>query len=175
MIWRIHITGAAVCAAITLVVTIAGFRPLAAKLGEAHAAVAELDDTRADATKTETTVRTLRRQLHDAQARFENARVDLEPAGAINARLALLSATAERLGLKIDELQPGATTSGDLFDTVHITIRGVGSFGACADFIHELRRDTPDMTVRAFDLAVSPRPTDGSTSFMFDVAWFTER
>jgi len=100
--------------------------------------------------------------------------IELGKASEKNIRLAALAEMAERTGLVIDEIKPGETSPGELYDTHAIEMRGRGKYASCARFLHELVDEFSDMAAVGFKVGAPADPTADKGSFRFDLAWYSD-
>jgi len=170
--YQTHAVGAAVCAAITAVAAFAGYRPALLAIEAAQRDDIDLREARAELSDLHSTRRALINQRSRTQGEMDRLAVAFEPVSAVNEHLAHLASLAEDLGVVIDELQPGRVEPGELFNTVAFTMSGTAGFGTCADFIHRLHNESPDMAVRTFELTAGG---DGDTRFRFEIVWFAAK
>jgi Tfp pilus assembly protein PilO len=82
-----------------------------------------------------------------------------------------LTVLASECGLTLDEVTPSAPEPGELYRTVPIRLSGKGSFTASALFLHLLRTNLRDTTVRSMNLVGDPTGEVAST-FVFELVWY---
>ena len=172
MSWRTHAAGVALCAIISAVAVLAGYRPAVLAVEAARRDDLEMRRVHAEITDLESTKRALSRLRVSTEAEMASLAVDLAPAADVNERLATLAALAERLSIVIDELQPGRSESAELLQIVPFTMTGTATFSSCADFVHRLQDETLDMTVRAFSLDAAATGGEATARFRFEIVWF---
>lgn len=108
---------------------------------------------------------------------FDTTSVQLSPPSDINRRLAVISGLAERHGVRLDSLNPGAETSDPSvgqFTTVPIKLAGGGGFLRVSGFLHELLSEKyPDIEVRGLSMT-APGPDEGpdKAAFAIELRWY---
>jgi len=170
--WKVDAVGLGVCALLTTLVVGVGVSPRIEQVREAEDRQDDLRGARVDASDKERSIRDLRTQLNSLHEQANHLAVNLQPAKALNERLGRIAVLAQNLGIRVNELQPGTTTKGHLFDTVRITLSGTSGFSGCARFVHELGERHPDMAVHTFELSPSSDTDAGSSAFRFEIVWF---
>jgi len=170
--WKVDAVGLGVCVMLTALVLVIGVSPRIDQVREADERQHDLRGARVDASDKERSVRDLRTQFNSLQKQANQLAVNLQPAKALNERLGRIALLAQNLGIRVNQLQPGTTSKGNLFDTVRITLSGVGGFADCARFVHELGERHPDMAVHTFELSPSSDIDAGSSAFRLDIVWF---
>ena len=101
----------------------------------------------------------------------------LQPASAINTRLASLTDLSRQCHLELIQIQPSDLVEGTHYHTLPIFLAGVGSYEACVRFIERMTEQFRDTAIESIDLQGDPgRPVlDGQSQvrFTFELAWHT--
>jgi len=113
--------------------------------------------------------RTLDQSLASVQSRLDESALELEPAERVNRRVDVLTRKATASGLSLDEVLPHEPETGALYRTVPIRITGTGGYPDVASFLHRLRTELRDTTVRSLQLVTDP---ETGTTFVFDLVWY---
>ncbi len=99
--------------------------------------------------------------------------VRLQPATALNARLAELAKLAEAEGLQVDAIEPKAAVETSLAVRVPVRLGARGSSPAAIRFLASLKERFPDVAVEGFDVA--GREGEVGTAIKFDCVWYADR
>jgi len=172
--WRAYAVAAGACGLMTAGAWLFGVDPALAKRDAAAADQTELTDRRQKAKSLADNLATARRQLADTTREVDALPLRLEPAAAVNARLARLAHVAGETGLGVDEIQPGPPVDGPFYQTVPIRVSGTGTYPTCAAFLHQLRRQFPDTAVKSFD-CINPSPARDrpQATYRLELVWYT--
>jgi Tfp pilus assembly protein PilO len=167
------VTGLA-CAAITAVGYLLGVHPALAARADNAALEAELAQRQSTAAGVSSQLAAVRHRLEQTRRDVAALPLRLEPATAINRRLNRLAESAQAAGVVVHELQPSAVMDGPHYQTVPIRLAGSGTYPACAGFLHQLRTQFPDVTIRSFE-AANPTVTrdQNSGAFRIELEWHT--
>ena len=95
----------------------------------------------------------------------------LQPMGAVNQRLALMTNLASEAGLTLNDIQPGKAALGAHFATVPIQVGGSGRFPTIVAFLNRLHTTFPDTGVTSFTLSGAPATPGAAVSFKIELAW----
>jgi Tfp pilus assembly protein PilO len=114
----------------------------------------------------------LDRKIKALRTEVESTPFMLLPASAVNARLADLTALAERHGLALDAMTPQAAERHDRFTVVPVRFSGRGSYAACAAFLAGVHAQFRDVAVRAVRMTGNPEEPGATGSFEFECAWY---
>jgi hypothetical protein len=178
----IHAVGAGVAVMLTAAWFVLGVRPmLSAKQRSALLAdeiTALRDALREKAAK--------RDEQSGRQAELDvelaNATFRLKPAAALNSQLADITALAEREGILVDRVEPGASASTPLATKIPIRFAGRGPSPGAVRFLAALRHGFPDIAVEGFELTALVSPTSeageaawATAAFRFDCVWYADR
>src|SRR5205823_4493606 len=120
--------------------------------------------------------RSLQSQLGAANSALANGTVKLHPAGgALNARLAELTACASSCALDVQFVRTGALISAARYAEVPIDLSVSGKYRDCAEFLHRIKAQFPDTGVLSFELSATgtatPQPVE---LFAFHIVWYVE-
>jgi Tfp pilus assembly protein PilO len=146
-------------------------RPLMGRHATATARQADLDAANSRLRQMEADAAVLRSKLESVRQALARNPLHLEPASAVNRRLAEISSLAGENGLKVNEIAPGQTEIGAYYNTIPIYLSGSGNYRTCTVFLHELRKQLPDMGISSLELTgVTGR--EGSVGlFRFALLW----
>lgn len=111
-------------------------------------------------------------ELARVVAALDASPLDLKRADQVNQRLAALIEAANRRGVRVDGVQPGAPVERDRFVKVPIRLAGDGSFRACTLFLHELHAGFPDTGVESIELTGNPASSESGATFVFNLVWY---
>lgn len=168
---RVYAVGVLVCAGLTAGAYVLGVEPALARQAEQESLLADLDTRQARIAALNGSAERARRDLAAARQAMADLPLHLLPADRINQRLAQLTDLAGEVALTLHEVRPGSTAAAADYQTVSIHVAGVGTYPACAAFLHRLHRDFPDTAVQSFTTAGTG--TDGTAEFRFDLTWHT--
>jgi Tfp pilus assembly protein PilO len=170
--WPIHTAGVAACLAITAVAYFAGVHdPLQRFLGTAVQRV-ELDHRRQTELRLIGQMQELERRTAQVRRELEAEPVLLRPTGHLNQVLAQLASLAGERGLVIKSVHPGSIQSGPSYEAVPISLVTVGTYRTCAQFMRDLRRRCPDVTLTSFSLTGNPAPTASAAELQAQMVWY---
>lgn len=167
------LTGAAVCAALTVMAYVAVVDPLVQAQASQRVERTELSVRQERLTKQAAAVSLLAQDL----ANMKKAAAGLPefttvPPQQSNQRLADLTHLASEWGLTVDELRTAEPIPGDRFQIVPIHLSGSGTFQHCTSFLHRLRATFPDTAVSNLKIAKQPGMPPEHTMFRFQLAWY---
>lgn len=169
----IHVAGIATAVAalgawyeLSIVRPEAAARDAATRRAEVAERLADVDAALARRDRAAVLVATLREEARTLAVR-------LLPPSALNRRISEIASLAEREGLRVERIAPGAPVerTSTLAVPLHLGARG-GSVAAIR-FIAALRSQHPDIAVAGF--AVEGRDEDADASVSFDCVWYAER
>lgn len=164
----------AICGAVSGAGYYIGISPALAGLVERRAQEQELADRRQRVTQLATELGDTRRKLAVARKNLADLPLRLEPSSAVNRRINLLAGVAGDAHVTLNEIQPQSAIDGIHYQTVPIRVAGSGEFPACAAFLHMLRTQFPDTTVKSFEiLNGNPGRSGNTASFRIELAWHT--
>jgi len=169
--WPTDLTGAAACAALTLAAVFVGFVPLHGR----HASLAErqerLKAQRQRSSAIERSVIATKGQLAEMQKALTQSELRLEPAERVNHRIARVTELAAGSGLKVHDVQLGASFSTERYTAVPISLAGAGTYRKCLGFLRALNQSFPDTAVKTFELSARPT-TPAEATFRFELLWY---
>lgn len=170
--WPIHATGIAACLAITAVAYFAGVHdPLQRFLGTAVQRV-ELDRRRQTEGRLIGQMQDLERRVAQVRRELETEPVRLRPTSHLNQVLAQLAGLAGEWGLVIKTIQPGGVQSDPHYEAVPIFLVTVGTYRTSAQFMRDLRRRCPDVTLTSFSLTGDLAPTASAAELQAQLVWY---
>jgi Tfp pilus assembly protein PilO len=170
--WKLYASALLTCVALSAGGYALGVSPAVARAARAAADRAELAERRKQAAELSAATTAGRADLVATRESLAALPLKLEPASAVNQRLARLTDMAGESNLSVAEIRPGALVEGRDFDSVPISIAGTGTYPACATFLHRLHDRFPDTAVRSFRAGQSET---GNASFSVDLVWHTAR
>ena len=119
-------------------------------------------------------------QLASTRARVVAARelagksaIQLQTTQQLNQRTSEMMKVADACGLQVHEIHPRPAISRDRFDVIPIQLAGMGSYGACARFMHDIHETFPDTGINAFDLEGNSQAAGQPANFRFTIWWHT--
>jgi Tfp pilus assembly protein PilO len=170
--WKLYAAALLGCAALSAGGYLLGVSPAMARAARTAADRTELAERRKKAGELSAAATVARAELVTTRDALAALPLKLEPAAAVNQRLARLTDLAGEANLSVAEVRPGTLTEGRDFDSVPIAIAGSGTYPACAQFLHRLHDRFPDTSVRSFRAG---QGEGGSASFSIDLVWHTSR
>lgn len=121
-------------------------------------------------------VRSEQQRLNDdlagVQSRLNAVPVHLEPVEEQNMRIARIVELASDSGITIHESRSGTLHEGLRFSSVPIEVSGSGAYPACAQFLHRVYRELPDVEVVRMELRSDPSDPRAPASFSFCFTWY---
>jgi Tfp pilus assembly protein PilO len=172
--WKLYASALLTCGALSAGGYWLGISPAMARAAHTAADRAELAERRKQAGELSAAATAARAELLVTRDALAALPLKLEPASAVNQRLARLTDMAAESSLSVAEVRPGTLVEGRDFDSVPIAIAGTGTYPACAAFLHRLHERFPDIAVRSFR-AGQGEANAGSASFGIDLVWHTAR
>lgn len=178
--WKIHGAGVAACLVVLGAVLALVVRPRL----EAEAAAHEADRTLASLREESELALKRAKTAEDAAAALQKdldaQPLTLGPASRLNDRIASVSASAEKLGLKILELVPGVELPAASHSRFPIRLRAAGPADAGPSLLRELHRQFPDLSVVSVKLSANPADSAESgrralAQLAVDFEWYAER
>ncbi len=115
----------------------------------------------------------LRGKVEAGQQRLDKSGVSLLALSGRNTRMGELTELAVECGLRLDRLQPGEPTPGEMFTITPIMMQGAGSYSDAAMFLHLIVERFADVSARSFRLEAQGDP-DRKASFVFELAWYAD-
>jgi len=112
-----------------------------------------------------------RARLAEIRAGLQKEKIQLESARNINRRIASLTRLAAGTGLSVNEILPGATVSGERFDSVPVRMNASGSYPTCVAFLGKLTEAFPDTSVGSFELAGDSQKPGTPAVFQVNLVW----
>lgn len=170
--WKLYASALLTCLALSAAGYALGVSPAMSRAAQTAADRAELAERRKQAGELSAATTAARADLVVTRDALAALPLKLEPASAVNQRLARLANMAAESNLSVAEVRPGALAEGRDFDSVPISIAGTGTYPACAAFLHRLHDRFPDTAVRSFRAGQAEA---GSASFGIDLVWHTSR
>ncbi len=107
------------------------------------------------------------------EAELARTAVRLQPATAVNARLAELTHLAESEGLVVERVEPGPPVETPLAVRVPLRLGARGSSPAAIRFLARLKASFPDVAVEGFEVA--GRDGQADAALQFDCVWYADR
>ncbi len=170
-LWQVDLSGFAVCAAMMLVVYLVAVQPLLDRRAEAEDRKQELAQRRQESSDVLAALTSAKRELAVVEQSLAETPLRLQPMGAVNQRLALMTNLASEAGLTLNEIQPGKAALGTHFATVPIQVTGSGRFPTIVAFLNRLHTTFPDTGVTSFSLSGTPATPRAPVTFKVDLAW----
>ena len=170
-LWQIDLGGFAVCAAMMLVVYLLGVQPLLDRRADAESSRRALSEKRQESADVLSALTTAKRELAGVEQALADTPLRLQPMGAVNQRLARMTALASEAGLTLNEIQPGKAALGTHYATVPIQVAGTGRFPTIVAFLNRLHTTFPDTGVTSFTLSGAPATPSAPVAFRIDLAW----
>lgn len=169
--WRVDVIGAAALVGVTAGGYLLGIDAMLKKHQSRSDDRVMLDQRRHEADILAAQRGALDRRIERADERIEDEGIRLRPRSALNEILADLTEAASGASLSVDQLQSRAIESGELFDTVPLTLTGRGAYPAVVRFLRELGDRFPDLRVRGLALTREDRDGSVEAAFSLDLAW----
>ena len=154
--WRYHAAGAASILAVVAAVYGSVVRPRLVSGARAAESRRELAEVRADAEMSISRAKNAQEAALKLEAEASKQTITLLPASQLNARVGLVSASAERLGLRILELVPGNEIVEQSHVHFPIKLRGVGPASAGPALLRDLHVAFPDLAVVGVSIRANP-------------------
>jgi Tfp pilus assembly protein PilO len=150
----------------------AAFKPLLERqrMEQVQQQELELQRTRADLSAQ--ALQTASEHLKTIKAAISDSPQKLEPAKALNDRLARIAALATARGLDIVDIRPGEVAAAVHYTTVPISLVGTGGFPNCVRYMHEMHQQFSDTTVTSMRLSGNPDDASASGTFQFELRWY---
>lgn len=174
-LWRVYACALAACGALSAGAYLLGVEPIRAEHAAYRADAVELENRHRKASDLAKALQAAGRKLEDTRTEVANLPLRLQPAKAINGRLARLADLAASCGLSVDEMQPGQPTDAPQCQMVPIHIGGNGTYPAAGVFLHQMRLRFPDVGLRTFELTnANPAAVTPVGQFRAELVWFAE-
>lgn len=154
--WRIHAIGAGLIVAVVGAVYGVVVRPRLEAGARAAEARRELAEVRAEAEQSMSRAKTVQTLAETLGAEAAKQKIKLQPPSKLNERVAVVSAAAERLGLRILELVPGNEVTEASHVHFPIRLRGVGPASAGPALLRDLHGSFPDLAVVGVTIRANP-------------------
>lgn len=132
----------------------------------------ELAARQNEAVKLSLQCRRTEKELANVRRELAASPVRLEPAAALNGRIAAVTRLASANRLKLEQVQPGEPTLAKGFSLVPINLTGSGAYRQWIDFLRCLPKEFPDTEIANFDLAGNPSESGSPTSFRVSLTWY---
>jgi Tfp pilus assembly protein PilO len=174
--WRnfplIPVCGLTACAMLSLVFVMFAVLPIFRQNDEAAARRIVLAAARAKTASLAAQVTQVQNELLHSRQLVDANPLELKGADHLNDRLADMTHFCTDCGLEIQDIAPGATTSGTGFQSVPIHLTARGSFHVCMVFLHRLRDRFLDVGVTSFQLSNNSGDPSLPLSVEFELRWF---
>ncbi|XVJ59558.1 MAG: hypothetical protein HEQ23_09190 [Tepidisphaera sp.] len=154
--WRLHAIGAGLVVALIGAVYGVVVRPRLEAGARAAEARRELAEVRAEAEISMTRAKNAQTLAEKLTAEAAQQKIELLPASKLNERVAVVSAVAEKLGLRILELVPGNESTEASHVHFPIKLRGVGPASAGPALLRDLHAAYPDLAVVGVTIRANP-------------------
>lgn len=171
-LWTIDLAGLGVWAGLLAAWYVVGYRPMARASAQREALVREVWRVRQQLDDLTLNLDAHRRVVATLEEQLRGSHVALQPLDHLNRRVGDLGRLAERLGLRVDEVRPGAAVSVGRYLAVPVRLSGSGSFGQCHAFLRTLAAEHPDLGVLGFSLRGEPAAPDKPLTFVVTLAWY---
>ena len=118
-----------------------------------------------------------RDRLAKLESELKRNPLQLAGVGALNQRIADLTALADQVsaatsvGLKIEQITPGAPVAGPRYTAVPIRLSGIATYVGAQVMLERLHERFPDTGVTAFSLA-STQEGAATASFTLELMWY---
>ena len=169
--WQTHVAGAAILLALTAALGVGPLWLLVENRRSVASQADALETAREDHAAAMADLATMRSRLTRVQEDLAASAVQLEPASAVNRRLADLSTLATQCGLEVDELKPAEPVPGRHSQRVPVYMIARGSYRQCVVFLNRLRRRLPDTGAGSMELSGAPTESDGRISMRCVLWW----
>ena len=169
--WYVDLTGLAVCAGATLVLYLAGVRPLVRRQEHLASRRASLQAQRRLARDLARSLSALEDRLAEARRTLATSPVRLPSSADVNRRIAQVARMATECGLRLDQIQPGPLSDGTRYQTIPFSLVGTGNYRTCATLLHRLRETFPDAAITSLELSGDPSDPHGAARFHIDLLW----
>ena len=170
----IDAAGVAVCLALCLSTYFAGIHPILGRHDACAAKRTELAARRDELHRLSAILQGLRDRRTSVSEELAQSSLRLQSASRTNHRLAEIAELATKCGLKVDAVQPGEATAGNLYDIVPISLTGTGQYPTCVQFLHKLQKVFPDTGVISLNLVGGdPGGRRSAASFECRLKWHT--
>lgn len=150
--WPIYGAGLLACACVTAAAWLLAIGPSLGELHQRAQRLQELADRRHKAAKLSAALSVARRQQVQTVQAITQLDLHLQPAAGANTRLAALTRLAGACGLTVEEVRPGQTTSGPLYETVALSLAGTGGYPDVIRLLHRIHQEMRDMGLQSMDL-----------------------
>lgn len=167
----IDAVGLGAVVALTAAVFYVGLDPILAQYRQQKVERRQLETQRVEANTLAANLQEMRRRLSRTEAELAKHELQLEPVGALNRRVAELTAMASACGLKIDEIRPGTSIVQEHHHCVPVKIAGRGSYRDAATFLGRLHERVPDVTAASLTLQGQPN-TAAPPTFELQLVWY---
>lgn len=177
----LHTAGGVVALLMLVGAGLAGVRPLLAN----RTAAAELSATMAGARERSDAGRaqlgTVRERAASLKRELAASTVSLRPGAALNEQLGALTALAQRVGLRVQQVSPGKAASGTRYTTVPVRVTGSGTYPGVALFLAALHESEPTTAVAGVSIrsdAAAQGPVSAveaasrAATFTLDLVWY---
>jgi Tfp pilus assembly protein PilO len=171
--WQVHAAGAALVVALAGGAYLLQIAPALSRHEQAAAHASDLSTEQSKQRDLQRTLAMLQDKLQQAKREAADAELKLEPAAALNARLARLTELAAGNRLRVDSVQSGATTHQPRYSAIGIRISGQGTYRSCAALLKQIQNEMPDVAVVSLEMGSAAVTTDAAATFAFDLLWYT--
>jgi Tfp pilus assembly protein PilO len=170
--WRLDACGLAGILLLTLLAYFAILRPLGNDRAELGALRTETEEAQSRLVAIESAASRRSDDLARTEQMLNASRVNLQTVDQLNRRLAVIVEEASGSGLSIHESVAGDARSGKRHETVPVDLSGKGSYESCAEFLHRVYENLPDVEVLSIELTGRPGTRGAHASFRFELAWY---
>ena len=171
--WKIDLAGLAACGLVSVGVYFVLIAPATSRQAEQREMAQSLSQKSQEVGEARSRLVQTRKDLEQTLAEVKALPLTLESAGGVNQRLANLAGLATEAGLEVHQLQPRTARSGTRYDTIPITLNGMGDYRKVTAFLHDLHVDFADVGVVRFNLAADNPSGADSLRFELGLVWYT--
>lgn len=174
LLTKADLAGIAAIAGLSVAGWLLGIRPVVQMKADQLLSAHELSAAERGAERLGAEADALRIRADALGNQFESERVTLEPADAINRRMASLALLAEAHGLTLGQLTPGRSEPAGPSVKIPIKASGAGAYRDIHAFLAALHDSARDVSVSALSLSRAEPGRDQGTRFEMDLYWFAE-
>jgi hypothetical protein len=168
----LHAAGLTLALALTGLAALGIVQPVMAERERSSGVLSQLEDARARTDALRLERRKLDQKLAQLTGTLATQRVVPVPVSHQNQRLAALTDLAQRQGLILEQMTPGATTTTERSTAVSIRMACRGTYPACVAFLKNLHAEYPDTAVVGIRAMAPPGEVEAGAYIGLDLIWY---
>ncbi len=168
----LHLIGVLGCATLLAAVWLFALMPLTENRREAEGLRTRLASLQSEMDQQRASHNRFERRLADIGEELDRIPVRLQAIGRMNARIAVLTDMADKSGVRVQSITPGAPLSRPHYRLVDIRLQGEGSYRAGLRLLNDIHEQLGDVHVVGFELVAINVAAKPVTRIDLQLRWY---